>query len=303
MLLFLHVLACALWLGTAVTLPFWGNRMNRADHLHTVLAIIDTVFILKVVFIMGGLLATVATGALLMGQYGYLDLPLSLYPDWLTVSLSIVTVIFINSWIILFLLLAGRRGRRSWMRVVPPIGYTNIGLIAVVVFLMVVKPEAVLLRDSLVSSLGLILIANLINLGVKFLQRRQLLRMSPREFAETYFGLMNDEKMVDLLKLFRDDAKFNDPFATGPVKGILAIERFFQRLGDQFDHIKIRPRAVSGTKDDLLIEWEAQGVTQNGSMMEGLRGTNNMKRRNGKIARVDIDFQLDDLPQIQRVSV
>lgn len=238
-----------------------------------------------------------------MEQYGYFDLPLSQYPGWLTVSLFIVTLIFINSWIILFLLMAGRRGRRSWMRVVPPIGYTNIGLIAVVVFLMVVKPGAVLLRDSLIPALSLILIANLINFGVKFLQRQQLLRMSPREFAETYFGLMNDEKMVDLLKLFRDDAQFNDPFATGPVKGILAIERFFQRLGDQFDNIKIRPRTVSGTGDDLVIEWEARGVTQNGSKMEGLTGTNSMKRRNGKIARVDIDFQLDDLPQIQRVSV
>jgi len=109
--------------------------------------------------------------------------------------------------------------------------------------------------------------------------------------------------MTDLLKLFRDDATFNDPFAVGPVKGILAIEQFFQKLGDQFDTINISPRKVSGEKNHILIEWEANGITQNGVPMQGLIGTNAMQRSNGKIFQVDIDFNLDDLPTIQRVSV
>jgi hypothetical protein len=37
--------------------------------------------------------------------------------------------------------------------------------------------------------------------------------------------------------------------------------------------------------------------------MESLFGTNNLTRSNGKIIKVNIDFNLDDLPQIQRVTV
>ena len=70
--------------------------------------------------------------------------------------------------------------------------------------------------------------------------------------------------------------------ATGPVKGILAIERFFQQLGDQFDTIKIFPQEVTGSSDDIHIHWVAQGVTKNGVKMEGLCGTNNMTRKKGK---------------------
>ncbi len=303
MLLYIHILASALWLGTAATLPFWGNRMNHADHLHTVLSIIDTVLTLKVVFIMGGLLATLGTGALLMKQYGYSSLALSQLPGWILSALDLSAVIFINSWVILYLLVAGRRGKRSWMRMVPPIGYTNIGLIALVIYLMVVKPTSEVLEAAMLGALAFIALANLVNLVIKHRRSTQLSRMAPDQFAETYFGLLNGEKMIDLLKLFRDDAQFIDPFATGPVEGILAIESFFQKLGDQFESIRIEPRSVSGTPDNLLIHWEANGVTQNGALLEQLRGTSNMKRRNGKIYRVDIDFDLAQLPQIQRVAV
>lgn len=303
MLLYIHVISAALWLGTAATLPFWGNRMNRADHLHTVLTIIDTVFTLKVVFIMGGLLTTLGTGAMLMSQYGYAEVALSALPDWLQAALVLSAIIFVDSWVIFYLLVVGRRGRRSWMRAVPPIGYTNIGLIALVIYLMVVKPGGDVLQSGLIGALAIILLANLVNLLVKYLRRRRLRTMAPKRFVETYFDLLNEEKLTDLLKLFRDDAIFFDPFATAPVEGILAIEQFFQKLGDQFDSIRIEPQDVSGTAEDLVIRWEANGVTRNGVKMYALKGTNNMKRKNGKICRVDIDFDLADLPQIQRVVV
>ena len=127
--------------------------------------------------------------------------------------------------------------------------------------------------------------------------------MTSDEFAEHYFGLLNDENMAQLFKLFDDKAEFYDPFATQPVIGILAVEQFFQKLGDQYDTIKIKPIKVEGPADDIMIHWEANGVTQNGSQMKGLKGTNNMKRKNGIIYRVDINFDLADLPPIQRVTL
>jgi len=222
---------------------------------------------------------------------------------WLFSAQMLSLVIFINSWVIFYFLLAGRRGKRSLMRMVPPIGYTNIGLITLTTFLMVTKPAAYNLPMVLGVPLTLIVIANLINLTIKLNKQKKLKTMSAKSFVDVYFGLLNEEKMTDLLKLFCDDAQFNDPFATKPVIGILALEQFFQKLGDQFDSIKIIPRQVSGSADDILIHWEAQGITKNGISMQKLFGTNKMKRKNGKIAEVNIDFNLDDLPQIQRVTV
>jgi len=303
MLVFIHVLSSAIWLGTAATLPFWGNRMNRADHLHTVLGIIETVFLLKCVFIMGGLVATISSGLLLASNYGFSLLHWSLNPNWINAALLISLLIFVNSWIIFFFLLIGRRGKRSLMRIVPAFGYTNIGLIVTVLYLMVAKPDNQTTLNHSIFALAIIGLANLVNIGVKLRRAIRISNMQPEEFVEMYFGLLNAEKMTDLLKLFRDDAAFNDPFAVGPVKGILEIEQFFQKLGDQFDTITISPRKVSGEKNRILIEWEANGVTQNGVPMPSLMGTNAMQRNKGKIYQVDIDFNLDDLPTIQRVSV
>lgn len=302
MLLFIHVLSCAIWLGTAMTLPFWGNRMNRADHLHTVLGIIETVFLLKCVFIMGGLIATLTSGMLLATSYGISLTDYSVNPNWINIGLLVSAIIFINSWAIFFFLLLGRKGKRSLMRIVPPIGYTNIGLIITVIYLMVVKPDDKTATSHTLIAVSFICIANAINILAKWIRYIRIRKMSPQEFANMYFGLLNEEKMTDLLKLFRDDAIFLDPFATGPVKGILAIEQFFQKLGDQFSTINISPRKVSGKPEDLYIEWEANGTTQNGVEMRNLQGTNNMKRKNGKIFKVDINFSLEDLPTIQRVE-
>ena len=299
MLLFIHIVSAAIWLGTAITLPFWGNRANRADHLHTVLGIIDTVFILKCVFIMGGLASTLFTGWLLATEYQLIN---NHPPMWLSVALTISLVIAVNSTVIFYFLWIGRKGKRSLMRLVPPIGYSNIALIILVYFLMVYKPaeQTALLAAAWV--VGLVLLANAINITVKVTKLNKLKNMSPVEYADNYFALLNAEKMTDLLKLFRDDAKFIDPFATGPIYGILAIEQFFQKLGDQFDTIKMLPEKVEGSCKHFTIHWVAQGTTQNGEQMPALRGTNKMTRINGKISTVLIDFDLEQLPQVQLVN-
>jgi len=303
MLLYLHIISSSLWLGTAATLPFWGNRMNRADHLHTVLNIIDTVFILKCVYIMGGLLLTLGTGVLLAQQSGLALLSFDQLPAWLFSALTVSFIIFVNSWIIFYFMLSGRRGKRSLMRLVPPIGYTNIGLILLVFFLMVFKPAGKSLFQALSIFLIPIVIANLLNISIRLAKRVKLKGLSAERFADYYFRLINEEKMTDLFKLFHDDAKFIDPFATGPINGILAIERFFQQLGDQFDSIRIIPQNLSVNSEDIHIHWKAQGITKNGLKMESLFGTNNLTKRKRKIIKVNIDFNLDDLPQIQRVTV
>lgn len=301
MLLYIHVLFGALWFGTAATLPFWGNRMNRADHLDTVLGIIDTVFVLKCVFIMSGLIVTLGTGLMMANHLGF-SLDFTQNPQWLGMSELLAAVIFINSWIIFFFIYLGRKGKRTLMRIVPPIGYTNIALIGFVMMLMVKKPVNDVGFTALIF-LAAVLLANAVNIVVKVSKRYRIRKMSPQEFANLYFGLLNDEKMTDLFKLFDDKTEFNDPFATGPIKGILMLEKFFQALGDQFDNIKMYPRCVSGTPDKLLIEWEAVGVTKNGIKMDSLNGTNNMTRKNGKIVKVDIEFDTAKLPPVQLVSV
>jgi uncharacterized membrane protein len=276
--------------------------MNRADHLNTVLNIIDTVFILKCIFIMAGLMITIITGFLLIVQIGYSLNPL-LNPDWLKYSQILSLIIFINSWIIFFFLYYGRKGKRALMRTVPPIGYTNIGLIALVMLLMAKKPFGEDLSIILWSSLTFIIVANLINIIVKLRRAHNIATMEPKGFVDRYFQLLNEEKMTDLLKLFDDKAEFHDPFATKPVLGILAIEKFFQKLGDQFDSIKILPKSVSGSPEQILINWEAKGVTTNGEEMKSLTGTNKMTRKDGKIIKVNIDFNLSDLPKVQLVSI
>lgn len=301
-LLFFHILFFALWLGAAATLPFWGNRMNRADHLHTVLGIIDTVFLLKCVFIMGGLLLTLTTGFMLAHNYG-VGFSAEQTPEWLQFSIYISVLIFINSWIIFFFLFYGRRGHRTLMRTVPPIGYTNIFLIILVALLMVKKPAESDLYRLTALWIGAIGVANTINIIAKSIRRKRLSTMPGKEYVENYFKLMNAEKMTDMLKLFNDKIIFNDPFATAPVNGILQLEKFFQKLGDQFETIKIEPKKVDQTNDHIFIQWEANGVTQNGEPLVGLKGTNKMTRINGKIARVDIDFDISQLPKVQLINV
>lgn len=301
-LLFFHVLSFALWLGAAATLPFWGNRMNRADHLHTVLGIIDTVFLIKCVFIMGGLMMTLITGFMLASSYGF-DGLFDSAPEWLQLSAIISAIIFINSWIIFFFLLYGRRGHRTLMRTVPPIGYTNIFLIILVACLMVKKPAGSQLYWLAGLWVAAIVIANLINIVIKLIRLKRLTTMPGKDYVENYFSLMNAEKMTDMLKLFNDRIVFNDPFANGPVQGILQLEKFFQKLGDQFETIKILPKKVDQQGEHILIQWEANGTTQNGEPLVGLKGTNKMTRINGKIAKVDIDFDTAQLPRVQLVDV
>ncbi|WP_016957395.1 nuclear transport factor 2 family protein [Catenovulum agarivorans] len=299
MLLFIHIVSAAIWLGTAITLPFWGNRANRADHLHTVLGIIDTVFILKCVFIMGGLFITLLTGWLLATEY---QLITNIPPTWLSAALAVSLIIALNSCIIFYFLWIGRKGKRSLMRLVPPVGYSNIALIILVYFLMIYKPVEQTAFTTVTWVIALVLLANAINITVKLTKLNKLKNMSPSEYADNYFALLNAEKMTDLLKLFKDDAMFIDPFATGPIQGILAIEQFFQKLGDQFDSIKMHPEKVVGSNKQFTIHWVAQGVTQNGEQMPALRGTNLMTRLNGKISTVLIDFDLTQLPQVQLVN-
>lgn len=300
---FLHILAAALWLGTAVTLPFWGNRMKRADHLHTVLGIMDTVFVLKVVFVMGGLVLTGITGMVLMERAGLPYLSLDPGLSWLTLSQLTYVVILLNSCLILYLMAMGRRGRRSYFRYVPPLGYNNIALILLVYLQMTVKPAWATQPWLFFLPLVLLIGIDLLYVRARIRHWRTIRRMPAEAFAELYFGLLREEDMTELLRLFHDDAEFHDPFATGPVIGIKAIERFFQSLGEQFEHIEIIPRQVSGDTETITTRWEAVGTTKNGVPMPSLLGTNTMKRIKGRIKSVHIDFDLADLPQVMRVSV
>jgi len=300
---FLHILAAALWLGTAVTLPFWGNRMKRAEHLDTVLGIMDTVFVLKCTFIMGGLLLTLFTGIALTQRAGLPYLSLEPGFSWLTLSQLVSIVIFLNSSLILYLMAMGRKGRRSYFRPVPPLGYNNIALILLVYLQMTVKPTWDAQLWVFVLPVGLLITVDLLYLWGRARHWSAIRDMSAEAFAKLYFGLLKDEDMTEFFRLFHDDAEFRDPFATGPVKGIKAIERFFQTLGEQFEDIEIIPREVTGDSQTITTRWEAVGRTKNGSPMPSLFGTNTIKRIKGRIKSVHIDFDLSDLPQVVRVSV
>jgi len=299
----LHIFGSAVWFGTAVTLPFWGNRMNHASNLQVVLDIMNTVYLLKCLFIMGGLAITLTTGVLLTQQMGWPFFDFFGPMVWLGASQLLAVIIAINSCVLLYLMTLGRAGRRSCFRYVPAIGYNNIALIALVMTLMVVKPATQ--REALIlcSPLALLVVADIAYIASRIIAVRRLRAMPAKEFATYYFKLLRDEEMTDFFRLFHDDAVFIDPFATGPVRGIKAIERFFQELGDQFEDIEIDPIMVEGDRSEIRIHWRAQGVTKNGVVMSGLTGTNVMERLRGKIKNVTIDFDVSKLPQIQRVAV
>jgi uncharacterized membrane protein/ketosteroid isomerase-like protein len=301
-LLALHIVGAALWFGTAATLPFWGNRMNRADNLDMVLGIADTVFLLKNIFIMGGLTLTLTTGALLTRQVGFPFFDFASYA-WLGISQSLSLLIAFNSVTILVFMILGRSGRRSCYRLVPPFGYNNIGLIAIVYFEMALKPASE--QQWRVAGLPLLCMAtaDVIYVSARMARRRRTMKLDPEGFAKRYFGFMNAEDMYGLLGLFHDDAFIVDSFAVGTVRGAKQIEAFFQFLGDQFDDIKMYPESVEGRADHMTVHWCAQGVTRNGLPMRDLRGTNVMRRRNGKISSMHIEFDLSAMPAIQLFHV
>lgn len=299
---FLHVLTSALWLGTAATLPFWGNRMNRADNLDMVLGISDTVFAIKIFFIMGGLILTLGSGIYLTSASGYGYFEFDQSGAWLGLSQSLYVMIFINSFAILYLMVKGRAGRRSFFRYVPPIGYTNIGLISIMFAEMVIKPPMSQQIWYFFLPLALILILDA-NWVFRLYRRIQLVKsLSPEQYAKRYFGLMEKEDMTNFFRMFHDDVEFHDPFATAPVIGIKNLEKFFQKLGDQFEDIVIRPERILGSGDHILTIWSAKGLTKNGETLHPFSGTNMMHVLNGKIKRVDIFFDPGVLPRVMRID-
>jgi hypothetical protein len=277
--------------------------MNRAEHLDTVLGIMDTVYVLKWAFIMSGLVVTLITGIALTNMKGMPYFSLDEQWSWLTLSQATYVVIFINSFVILYLMTMGRRGRRSYFRYVPLLGYNNIALIGLVYIQMTAKPQWDMQIWVYALPLALLLSADIGYAWSRWRRLRAIRNMEPQEFAKLYFGLLKEEDMTEFFRLFRDDAEFYDPFATGPVRGMKALERFFQTLGEQFETIEIIPRKVTGDKEQITTEWEAVGVTKNGVPMKSLKGTNTMRRIKGKIKSVHIDFKLEDLPPVVRVAV
>lgn len=303
MLVALHVIGGAIWFGTAVTLPFWGNRMNRADHLSTVLGVMDTVYLLKIVYIMGGLVITLGSGLMLAAQANLLAWSYGPELSWLAIAQWTSLVIFINSCVLLYLMTQGRIGRRSYFRYVPPIGYNNIFLILLIYLQMTLHPSWDEQPYFFAVPIVVLCLADIAYITKRLLNAHRLKRMPAQQFAQMYFRLLKEENMTELFRLFHDDAEFHDPFATGPVRGIKAIERFFQELGEQFMHIEITPVRIMGDTQRVQTEWVAHGVTKNGVTMARLAGTNVMRRLNGKIKRVDINFDLAELPQVTLVSV
>lgn len=303
MLIALHVIGGAIWFGTAATLPFWGNRMNRADHLSTVLGVMDTVYLLKIIYIMGGLFVTLGSGLILAAQENLLAWSYGPELSWLAVAQWSSLLIFINSCVLLYLMTQGRIGRRSYFRYVPPIGYNNIFLILLIYLQMTLRPSLNEQSYFFVAPIVALCLADMAYITKRVMSVRRLKRMPAQQFGQMYFRLLKEENMTELFRLFHDDAEFHDPFAKGPVYGIKAIERFFQELGEQFMQIEITPVQIMGDTQRVQTEWIAHGVTKNGVTMARLAGTNVMRRLNGKIKRVDINFNLADLPPVTLVSV
>jgi hypothetical protein len=278
--------------------------MNRADNLPMVLGIGDTVFLLKNIFVMGGLVITGVTGVYLTIARG---LPVFNFSDafiWLGLSQLLFIVIAINSCMILLFMILGRRGRRRFYRFIPAMGYNNIGLIILVYVQMVLRPTSDQQWLALALPLALMIAADIAFILRRKRQAQRLAAMTPKEFSEHYFHLLNTEKMYELLRLFDDDAVIIDTFATKPVVGMLAIEKFFQFLGDQFDDIRIEPQsaqseAEEGEERRMLIRWIAHGTTKNGLAMMSLAGVNRMTRKGMWITKMEIDFDLRQLPQMQ----
>lgn len=303
MLLFAHVLGAAIWFGTALTFPFWGRSINRASRLETVLDISDRVFQLKLLLVMGGLAITLVSGILLTLKMGY---PFFSFQDpfaWLGTAQVLVVFITLVSCLILYLMIQGLRGRRSRFRYVPPLGYNNIALIALVYMEMTLRPAATEQWAWLGLPLVLLVAADLIYARHLYRRIQRLRSLSPEQFVGRYFQLLRDEDMTWFFRMFHDDAEFHDPFATGPVRGLKAIERFFQSLGDQFEDIDILPRRVLGQGNRIVTEWTANGITRNGAEMQDLQGVNVMELERGKIRRIDIFFDSRQLPPVTRVSV
>jgi hypothetical protein len=297
-LLLVHLMGAAVWFGSAMTLPFWGNRLKRAKNLDMVLGIADTVFAVKVALIMGGLGVTLTSGVLLTSRAGLPFFDFGQW-SWLGFSQALMLPISLNSCVILLFMLLGRRGRRHYYRLVAPFGYTNLGLIALMYVQMALKPASS--EQWLYLGVPLVVIGSL---GLSYwlrrlANRRRLGQLEPAAFAELYFGCMNAEKTYELLGLFHDDAVIDDPFATAQVRGAIEVERFFQFLSDQFKDIKMFPEQVHGQPELMTIHWRAEGVTKNGMPMLALRGTNTMRRRRGKIASMEIDFDARRLPQVE----
>jgi uncharacterized membrane protein/ketosteroid isomerase-like protein len=299
----LHVIGGAIWFGTAATLPFWGNRMNRADHLSTVLGVMDTVYLLKLVYIMGGLFVTLGTGLTLAAQANLLAWSYGPELSWLAIAQWTSLLIFVNSCVLLYLMTRGRSGRRSHFRYVPPIGYNNIFLILLIYLQMTLRPSWDQQPYFFFGPIAVLFLVDIAYIIKRLVSVSKLKGMPAQEFAQMYFRLLKEENMTELFRLFHDDAEFHDPFATGPVRGIKSIERFFQELGEQFMHIEISTVQISGDTQRVRTEWVAHGLTKNGEKMERLAGTNVMRRVNGKIKRVDIDFDVADLPQVKLVTV
>lgn len=299
----LHVIGAAIWFGTAITLPFWGKRMNRAGHLDTVLGVMDTVYTLKVVYIMGGLILTLSTGVWLTIALGWPFFSFDADYIWLGISQVLSVVILANSCILLVLMTLGRKGRRSLFRYVPVIGYNNISLLLLIYLQMLLHPLPQQQWYFSAAPIIFLLLLDFLFVASRVVQFLRLRRMAPQQFIDLYFKLMREDRMPELFRLFRDDAVFNDPFALGPVRGIKAIERFFQSLGEQFEHIEIQPLKVTGDRSTINTQWVATGITKNGQPLVKLEGTNCMHRRGGKIQQVDIKFDLNDLPPVMRVAV
>lgn len=300
---FLHLLAVGAWLGTALTLPFWGNRMNRAANLPMVLGISDTVFVLKNVFIMGGLVLTLGTGIYLTEKAGYGYFDFSELGAWLGFSQLIFVIITFNSILILYLMIQGRRGRRSYFRPIPPIGYNNIALIVLMFAQMTMRPALSQQIYYLGAPLAVLLALDLLYWYGRLRARQRRAALSAQDFATHYFGLLAKEDMNNFFRLFHDDAEFHDPFATHPIIGLINIEQFFQQLGDQFEDIAIAPDRIFGDADRILTFWTASGVTKNGEHFTPFSGANLIHLSGGKIKSVHIFFDPRQLPKVSRITL
>ena len=302
MLLFIHIISSSIWFGTALTFPFWGRTINHAGRLETVLDVTDRVFQLKIALVMGGLVGTLASGILLNRALGYPFFSFSTQFSWLGIAQSLALVITVVSCLILYLMIEGRRGKRSRFRYVPPLGYNNLALITLVYAQMSIRPP---IQDQWLFigiPLALLVIADGLYMTLLVRRIRRLRRLTPQKFVERYFRLLREEDMTWFFRMFHDDAEFHDPFATRPAKGLKSIERFFQKLGDQFSDINIEPRRVISEGNRIITEWVAAGITRNGAKMESLNGVNVMELRDGRIQRIQIFFDSRELPPVARVT-
>lgn len=302
MILLLHILFSGIWIGTAATLPFWNYSVNNADNLDSVLNMSDTIFKLKNFLIMGGLTITFGSGIYLVHLKGLPFFSMNDNFSWLTISQVLGIIIFLISLMILYFMIQGRQGRRTYFRYIPPLGYSNIAFIILIYIQMVIKPPSEMQHLYFTAPLILVVLFNITFLFFLKNKLKQLSNMKPEQYARLYFGLLEKEDMTNFFRLFTDDAEIIDPFATGPIRGKKAIERFFQSLGDQFEDISIKPLETVEVENGISTKWKATGKTKNGEEMNALEGTNMMELLNGKIKKMVIDFDLNSLPQVVLVT-